>query len=332
MSVLKRQLFIKNQSGEYDQVMLQTTSEIVLRPNGNTLEQDLTAYLPTSKADDVIPATLTHGLVHTNNVRPYVGLPSKVTGLITEDDRCLTYVDTTDEEEIPGEPPSLDGLKEQVDELSTKVDQCFTSVSEGKALVAAAVTDKGVQSAADATFKDFADNISKISTGVDVSDATAYAMDLVAGKVTYTNIAGRAERIVGTIQQRSSTDIYTSNGYVYVPAGHYSSTCSISTGSTQVRVSVDMSRYEPGPINDGKEVRIITDSESAVLKFGEIYAILVSSGKTFAVVMGDIGMQIEEETLDGLEIVKSDYIGHSERIIYTMKTTHLKPKMVITQS
>ena len=40
-----------------------------------------------------------------------------------------------------------------------------TSVSEGKALVAAAVTDKGVNTAADATFQTIATNIRSISTG-----------------------------------------------------------------------------------------------------------------------------------------------------------------------
>ena len=39
-----------------------------------------------------------------------------------------------------------------------------TSVSEGKSLVAAAVTDKGVPTAADDTFQTMADNIGKIST------------------------------------------------------------------------------------------------------------------------------------------------------------------------
>ena len=47
-----------------------------------------------------------------------------------------------------------------------------TSVSEGKSLIAAAVTGKGVQTAADATFQTMASNISSIKTGyTKVSDA-----------------------------------------------------------------------------------------------------------------------------------------------------------------
>ena len=40
-----------------------------------------------------------------------------------------------------------------------------TSVSEGKSLIATAVTDKGVQTAADATFQTIATNIGSIPTG-----------------------------------------------------------------------------------------------------------------------------------------------------------------------
>lgn len=52
----------------------------------------------------------------------------------------------------------------------TEVEQLKTSVSEGKALVAAAVTDKGVITAADATFATIADNIRNISSGYKVID------------------------------------------------------------------------------------------------------------------------------------------------------------------
>ena len=46
----------------------------------------------------------------------------------------------------------------------SSVDSLKTSVSEGKALIAAAVTDKGVSTAADATFQTITTNIGKIST------------------------------------------------------------------------------------------------------------------------------------------------------------------------
>lgn len=60
-----------------------------------------------------------------------------------------------------------------------------TSVSEGKSLVAAAVTDKGVSTAADATFQTIATNIGSIVTGTDTSDATATAAQILSGYTAY---------------------------------------------------------------------------------------------------------------------------------------------------
>lgn len=48
--------------------------------------------------------------------------------------------------------------------VQSAVSELFTSVSEGKALIASAVTDKGVDTEADATFQQMADNIMSISS------------------------------------------------------------------------------------------------------------------------------------------------------------------------
>ena len=58
-----------------------------------------------------------------------------------------------------------------------------TSVSEGKALIAAAVTDKGVQTAADATFQQIATNIGNIQTGPSYS--TVYNFSTSKSYVEY---------------------------------------------------------------------------------------------------------------------------------------------------
>ena len=52
-------------------------------------------------------------------------------------------------------------LQKQIDDLKT---DCFQSVSDGKALVASAITDKGVTTALDATFATMAANIDAIET------------------------------------------------------------------------------------------------------------------------------------------------------------------------
>lgn len=55
-------------------------------------------------------------------------------------------------------------LQGQIDATNTKVDECFQNVSDGKTLVANAISDKGVATAADAKFATMATNISKIKT------------------------------------------------------------------------------------------------------------------------------------------------------------------------
>lgn len=54
------------------------------------------------------------------------------------------------------------------------VTELFTSVSEGKSLIAAAVTDKGVETAADATFQQIAKNVTAIKSN---STSTLFSID-----------------------------------------------------------------------------------------------------------------------------------------------------------
>lgn len=51
--------------------------------------------------------------------------------------------------------------------VTEEINTLKKSVSDGKKLVADAVTEKGVDTATDATFEEIADNISKIKTGDD---------------------------------------------------------------------------------------------------------------------------------------------------------------------
>lgn len=82
--------------------------------------------------------------------------------------------------------------------------ELFASGSEGKSLIASAVTAKGVETAADATFAEMAANIGQITTGGDTSDATATPGDILAGKTAYT-AAGKVEGIVPTLAARTYT-------------------------------------------------------------------------------------------------------------------------------
>ena len=62
----------------------------------------------------------------------------------------------------------------QITGLNTELLNLKTSVSNGKSMVAAAVTDKGVQTAADATFNTIANNIRNIKTASVQSSALLF--------------------------------------------------------------------------------------------------------------------------------------------------------------
>lgn len=61
------------------------------------------------------------------------------------------------------------GTEQEFNQRLAQLDQLFTSVSEGKSAVAAAITDKGVTTAADATFQQMADNINAIQSGAGIN-------------------------------------------------------------------------------------------------------------------------------------------------------------------
>ena len=67
--------------------------------------------------------------------------------------------------------------------MSTKVDDCFTSVGDGKKAVASAITDKGVTTAQNAEFATMAANVRKIKTNPTLQ---AKAITLDTSKTTQT--------------------------------------------------------------------------------------------------------------------------------------------------
>lgn len=68
--------------------------------------------------------------------------------------------------DLPGLKSSVEQAEQDVATLQTSVDECFQSVSDGKTLIANAITGKGVTTSSSATFATMANNIGKIETRI----------------------------------------------------------------------------------------------------------------------------------------------------------------------
>lgn len=84
------------------------------------------------------------------------------TGTEAEFNAALSNVGNTTAEDVSFTPGTTGMSATNVQEAVTEL---FTSVSDGKTLVAAAITDKGVTTAATDSFAQMADNVAAITTG-----------------------------------------------------------------------------------------------------------------------------------------------------------------------
>ena len=82
---------------------------------------------------------------------------------------------------------NIQDINENMDILDEKVQECFQSVSNGKLLVANAITDKGIPTSSDATFATMANNVKSIQTDPKLQSKT---IDLSTSKQIITSDTG----------------------------------------------------------------------------------------------------------------------------------------------
>lgn len=120
--------------------------------------------------------------------------------------------------------------------LVDAVNETFQDVSNGKSLVASAITDKGIQTASDATFQTMATNISNIQTGITPTGTINITTN---GTHDVTNYASANVSVSGGASPTLITKNITANGT-------YNASTDSADGYSSVTVSVQPTNYRGG--------------------------------------------------------------------------------------
>lgn len=127
--------------------------------------------------------------------------------------------------------------------LKAEIDDLKNSVSDGKTLVANAITGKGVTTATDAAFQTIANNIGKIATlTAGTADATASASNILSGKTAYVN----GTKVSGTMPNQGAKSAALNCGGSYtIPAGYHNGSGKVTANSlsSQITASAFANKY-----------------------------------------------------------------------------------------
>lgn len=172
--------------------------------------------------------------------------------------------------------------------VQSAITELFQNVDDGKALVASAITDKGIETSEDAAFQQLADNITKIETGTDTSDATIAAADIRSGKIGY----GADGRVVGTVADvEAATPGITcdANGLITASVNQSSGFVTAATKTATKQLStLGATTYTPGTTQQAINAQVYLTGAQTIQGDANLVSSNIKSGVSIFGVAGSL--------------------------------------------